>query len=102
MNDDRIIKTYVWHGERCFFVSTINRESSAAILPSPRYNETMVWEYNWNWKGPEGDPRGDWLYQGSDNTGSIGTHQRVVEAIHAGGLDALRGLGADGRPEVTE
>ena len=60
MSDDRIIKTYVWHGDKCFFVSTINRESSAAILPALRYNETMVWEYNWGAPAGE-DPRGDWV-----------------------------------------
>ena len=44
--DNRIIKTYVWHGDKCFFVSTIERESSAMEGPR-RYNETIVWKCEW-------------------------------------------------------
>ncbi len=50
MNDKRLLKTYVWHGDDCFFVSTIERDSSAAVDPPPRFNETIAWEYDWDMK----------------------------------------------------
>lgn len=75
MNDDRIIKTYVWHGDKCFFVSTISRDSSAMLGPG-RYNETIVWEYNL-----EKAERGLMLWQAEDSLGSIRKHQRIVEAL---------------------
>ncbi len=45
-SDDKVIKTYVWHGSECFFVSTIERDSSAMLAPG-RYNETLVWRFDW-------------------------------------------------------
>ena len=39
-----LIQSYVWHDGKCFFVSTINRESSAMYAAGSRYAETMVWE----------------------------------------------------------
>ena len=47
MTDKRKLKSYVWHGDSCFFVSTIERDSSAAIIPAPRFYETMAWSYDW-------------------------------------------------------
>ena len=79
MTDDRIIKSYVWHGERCFFVSTIERDSSAAADPS-RYNETLVWAYDWNKKERE-----EMLYQESDVRGSVSRHLSVCAALHRDG-----------------
>lgn len=46
-DDQRVIKSYVWHGDNCFFVSTIERDSSAMLNPG-RYNETLVWRYDWD------------------------------------------------------
>lgn len=46
----RLLKSYVWHGDDCFFVSTIERDSSAAVSPPLRYAETLVWEFDW---GPQ-------------------------------------------------
>lgn len=54
MDDRRIIKSYVWHNDKCFFVSTIERDSSAAISPPPRYFETIAWWYDWE-IGERGD-----------------------------------------------
>lgn len=73
--DDRMIKTYVWHGDKCFFVSTISRDSSAMLGPS-RYNETLVWEYDW-----EKAERGQMLWQDEASVGSIRTHQLIVEFL---------------------
>ncbi len=44
--DEPKLKSYVWHDEKCYFVSTIERDSSAAYYPM-RYFETLVWEYDW-------------------------------------------------------
>jgi hypothetical protein len=74
--DDRVIKTFVWHKGECFFVSTIDRASSAIAGPS-RYNETLVWRYDW--KKTE---RLAQVHQAEDRQGSIATHQRLVKAIH--------------------
>jgi hypothetical protein len=79
MNDIRIIKTFVWHGERCFFVSTIERDSSAALGPL-RYNETLVWDYDYEEK-----TRGTLLYQEEDMHGSMSRHLCVCAALHKDG-----------------
>jgi hypothetical protein len=75
MFDNRVIKTYVWHSGKCFFVSTIERESSAVLGPR-RYNETIVWNFGW-----DNSERGELIYQGEDSTGSIREHQAVCERI---------------------
>jgi hypothetical protein len=43
------LKSYVWHDGQCFFVSTIERDSSAMMeTPVSRFHETIVWEYDWD------------------------------------------------------
>lgn len=79
--NERVMKSYVWHGEKCFFVSTIERDSSAAILPSPRYNETMVWEYDW-----DKAERGKWIAQEAAPRGTIGLHMQICSLLHAKGF----------------
>lgn len=44
MKSEHVMQSYVWYGEQLFFVSTINRDSSACYGLAPRYAETMVWE----------------------------------------------------------
>lgn len=75
MTDDRIIKTHVWHGDQCFFVSTIERDSSAAECQS-RYNETMVWTYDWDKR-----ERGEIIWQDETCRGSICLHQKIVQQL---------------------
>lgn len=41
----KLIQSYVWHGDEMFFVSTIERDSSAIEAPM-RYLETMAWRIN--------------------------------------------------------
>lgn len=82
-SDHRIIKTYVWHEGICFFVSTIERDSSAMEGPR-RYNETFVWRYDWDKR-----ERGNQCFQAEDRPGSIVAHQRTVEAIHDVGEKAF-------------
>jgi hypothetical protein len=75
-DNERVIKTYVWHEGQCFFVSTIERDSSAAEGPR-RYNETVVWKYDW-----ATHTRGELVFMADAPVGSIDTHQRIVEALH--------------------
>ena len=73
--DERKLKTYVWHDGKCYFVSTIMRDSSAAEYPC-RYAETMAWEYDW-----KTSERGEWVDQ--DGSGEAFTqHMRVVEDFY--------------------
>lgn len=41
-----IIGSYVFHGDKAWNVSTINRESSAALGAGIMYWETLVWEWD--------------------------------------------------------
>lgn len=82
--DTPIIKTYVWHDGKCYFVSTIERDSSAGDMPY-RYTETMVWEYDW-----EGRERRKQVLEGDGGPKSIRTHMEIVKAIHEGGVDAAK------------
>lgn len=83
--DDRVAKTYVWYKGVCYFVSTIERESSAMLGPR-RFNETFVWLYDW-----AAHTRGSQVLERDDMAGSIRTHLRVVERLHKGGIAAFEG-----------
>lgn len=76
---DSTIKTYVWHNGKCFFVSTIDRDSSATLGPR-MHAETIVWNFDWNT-----NQRGEQIYMDEAAAGSIRTHQRIVEFLHANG-----------------
>lgn len=39
------IHSYVFHGEKCWYVSTIYRQCSA-LYNNDMYYETLVWEYD--------------------------------------------------------
>lgn len=79
MIQDLVIKSYVWHSDKCFFVSTIERDSSAAIGPT-RFNETIVWAYNW-----DNGERAEMISTHDDSSGSIRTHQRICDLIYRTG-----------------
>ena len=81
MDNTRQIKSYVWHDGLCYFVSTIERSSSAASESPRRYNETIVWQYDW-----EKQERGDLLGIGGDARGSIGVHAIICERIYLDGF----------------
>ena len=72
--DERVIKSYVWHDGECFFVSTINRDSSSMI--GGRYAETMVWGYDW-----DNRKRGGLVGQGEASEGSIYGHQQICKLL---------------------
>lgn len=74
--DNRQVQSYVYHEGKCFIVSTITRDSSAMLRPG-RYNETLVWAYDWD-KRERGEHI---LHMDEDCEGSIRTHQQIVERI---------------------
>lgn len=78
MTDDAtgpLMKSYVWYKDRVFFVSTINRESSAMYNPAI-YAETMVWECD-----PKDLKRDAILHQDEAPRGSIHSHIEVCIRI---------------------
>ena len=78
MTDTREIKTFVWHDGACFFVSTINRDSSSML--GGRFAETIIWEFDW-----KTNKRGAQVNMSSDMEGSIREHMRQVASIHETG-----------------
>lgn len=75
-----LIQSYVMHGETCFFVSTINRASSAELAYGSTYAETLAWVVD-----VETKQRGDIVAQDEASTGSMKGHFRVCEKLAATG-----------------
>lgn len=73
---DQLIRSFVRHGEKWFFVSTINRESSSMVAHGMVYAETMVWEYD-NALGA----RGGLVFQDEGPRDSIKKHIKCCERI---------------------
>lgn len=69
--DERVWKSYVWHNDKCFFVSTINRTYSTCC-GSSRGLETIVWEYDY-----EKHERGKLIYQ----TGNLPRHEDLCRCL---------------------
>jgi hypothetical protein len=71
-----IWKSYVYHGDKCFFVSTIDRtyETYAGYT---RGCETLVWEYD-DIKRERGEMIG--------HMGSVVDHQRICRCLIAEGV----------------
>lgn len=76
MEDKEVLKSYVWHGAKCYFVSTINRDYDTYI-GTTRGQETLVWEYDWD-KRERGDRP---VFQG----GGIHDHIAICRSIIAEG-----------------
>ena len=77
--DSRLIKTYVFHGDDCYFVSTINRDSSSMM--GGRFAETLVWAFDWDKN--ERLEKMPWQEEAGED--SIRGHQSMVERIHKTG-----------------
>ena len=75
-HDTRLIKSYVWHGEECFFVSTITRDSSAMLGPR-RFSETIVWKFNWM-----NNEQGEQVSMHSGSPDTYFTHLQVCQFLH--------------------
>lgn len=72
-----MIHSYVSHGDDDFFVSTIERDSSAALDPPPRFYETIVWEFDW-----KKNKRGAQVGYAGDNISWSRTHFKICESLH--------------------
>lgn len=83
--DHTLVQTYISHGDEWFFVSTIDRDSSAMLGPD-RFAETIVWHLPDGRRGANGEQ----LWMGSAYQGSIREHQRIVDAIRAKGREAFK------------
>lgn len=70
-----IIQSYVFHGAKCWLVSTIDRKSSAAQGPL-RYYETLVWECDLQTR-----ERGRLIHEAEDARGSIHQHLRISREL---------------------
>lgn len=79
MNSDTLAQTYARHGNKWFYVSTVNRDSSAVEFNS-RYAETLVWEYD-----PTTKFLGKLIGQFEDTENEITRHQDVVVKLHKTG-----------------
>lgn len=74
--DKPVWKSYVWHRDKCFFVSTIERNYDT-YEGTIRGFETLVWDYDWvNTK------RGELIYQ----AGGIQDHQQICRSFIAEGM----------------
>jgi len=73
--DVRLIKSYVWHDGKCYFVSTIDRDSSAP--QGGRFSETMVWEHDWD-KNERGEHI---LHEEGGPESFIGRHLKLCQRI---------------------
>lgn len=74
-----MIQSHVWApDERCYFVSSIDRESSAALAYGARYVETLVWRW-------ERGTRTDLIYTGEGPK----EHFRVCEFLMKHGEEGL-------------
>lgn len=78
MSNERKLKSYVWHGDKCYFVSTIERDSSATGYPF-RFHETLVWEYDW-----QTNERGEWVGQYGDGD-AFRQHMKACEDFYRNG-----------------
>ena len=71
MRDDKVWQSYVWHEDKCFFVSTIERDYDT-YEGTTRGEETLVWDWNY-----ESRIRGKLLYQ----AGGVLDHQAICRCI---------------------
>lgn len=86
---DKRAQSYIWHvdTDTAYFVSTIERESSAAAAYGLRYYKTMVWE----WDEKTRERNHDFLYQGGDAR-ILSHHFAVCALLATEGKDGLAKL----------
>jgi len=82
MTDKTIAITFVWHGEECFRVSTVNRDTDSMCAgPDARHDETHVRRYDW------------FMIESGE---LLGHAQRIGAGRLSGHTDAVRQLEATG------
>lgn len=80
MQNTVIITSYVFFEDKCFYVSTIERDTSAVAAYGMHYNETIVWEFD-----VVKHMMGKMLYQDEDMRGSIRVHQKMCKELYETG-----------------
>lgn len=83
MNSDTLAQDLVNHGDKQFFVSTINRARSRVGGYGGRYAETLVWEWYADREG--NDKRGNIVGQDESDEYSIAGHKRMCTMFEAHG-----------------
>lgn len=78
----QLAKSFISTNDKHYFISTINRESSAALAYGHIYAETIAWEWN-----PETETRGKIVWQDEACKDSLVAHNRAVDLIESGGLE---------------
>jgi len=73
-----IIQSFVWHGDKRYFVSTCDRESSADVQYGAIYAETIAWEW------PHDGDRGEIIEMDEGVHGSAKVHYQMCERIRNG------------------
>lgn len=75
----KVWQSYVYHGKKCFFVSTIERtyDIAAAGSEGMRGEETLVWEYD-----HEIGERGKMI----GHMGGVVDHQRICRCLLSEGV----------------
>ena len=79
LSDHRVMKSYVWFDNQCFYVSTVNLAAPADGKGSPAglFSETMVWRCNF-----DTHEVGECIYTGADDAGSIDLHLSVCDLLN--------------------
>ncbi len=77
----QLAKSFISTNDKHYFISTINRESSAMLAYGSIYAETIAWEWN-----PETNTRGEQVKQDESCENSLEGHKRVIDFIYNGGL----------------
>ena len=75
-----VIQSYVHRDGAAWFVSTIDRESSAALAPDAHYHETLVWTWD-----PTTRERGALIHMGADVRGSLREHHAICTCLYETG-----------------
>lgn len=79
-DDTKLIQTHCFTDHGAFFVSTINRDSSAMEAYGRRYAETIVWQWD-----EEKRERGSIVGMGESGEFSIRRHQDIVACLYKHG-----------------
>lgn len=70
-----LIQSYVWYKDKKFYVSTINRISSAMLSGGAIYAETMAWLTT------KDTLHGEFVGQGESAAGSLREHFRICQSL---------------------
>jgi hypothetical protein len=72
----KLMQSYVFHKDQCFFVSTANRACSALGASDIIYAETLVWESNTRKFSQD-----RLIHQGEDRRDGLDTHFKICKQL---------------------